>query len=87
MLVDVADPVVVFIVVVSGLIAGMMIALVIAMLIERRRFMERNEAMFADWDSVLESEKGTLAAFSERERELLPCVDRRKLIERSRRSR
>ena len=41
---------------------GIAVSLVIAMLVERRRFIERREAMFPDWDSVIESEKGTLAA-------------------------
>ena len=66
MLVDLADPVVIGIVVVSGLIVGIAISLVIAVMAERRRFIERKEAMFADWDSVTDSEKGTLAALRER---------------------
>ena len=81
MLVENVDPLVVGIVVASGLIVGIAIFLVIMVMVERRRFIERKEAMFADWDSVIESEKGTLAVFCEREGgELLSCVDRRKLI-------
>ena len=72
------DPVVIGIVVVSGLMVGIAIALVIAVMAERRRYID----MFADWDSVIESGKGTLAALREREEELLSCVDGRKLISR-----
>ena len=71
---------VVGIVVGSGLVVGIAIFLVIMVMVERRRFIERKEAMFADWDSVIESEKGTLAALRWTERELLSCVDGRKLI-------
>ena len=71
MLVDLVDPTVVGIVVVSGLIVGVAIFLVIAVMVERRRFIERKEAMFADWDSVVESEKGALAALREGERTFL----------------
>ena len=78
MLVGLGDPVVIGIVVVSGLMVGIAIALVIAVMAERRRFID----MFADWDSVIESEKGTLAALREREEELLSCVDGRKLMSR-----
>ena len=64
----------------SGLVVGIAIFLVIMVMVERRRFIERKEAMFAGWDSVIESEKGTLAALRWTERELLSCVDGRKLI-------
>ena len=67
MLVENVDPLVVAIVVASGLIVGIAIFLVIMVMVERRRFIERKEAMFADRDSVIESEKGTLAALRERE--------------------
>lgn len=63
MLVDLVDPTVVGIVVVSGIIVGMAIFTVIAVMVERRRFKKRKEAMFADWDSVIKSEKGTLEVF------------------------
>ena len=48
---------------------GIAIFLIIAVMVGRRRFIERKEAMFADWDSVVEYEKGTLAAEREGERE------------------
>lgn len=46
---------------VLGLIVGVTLSLVIAVMVERRRYVERREAVFADWD--VESEKGTLTAF------------------------